>query len=155
MPSGASGISSADAIAFIRSIAPEARNFTTPTGISALLLWLNADATADALQNSDITAVVTGNHFLTASRDAPAALMVLAHSQASTVTGNVILNQPGPIGNDRDAPSLWVVISNTLKLTQPFAAAGNVLRGLSDLAQIPRDGATSRAGWSVYNADPF
>ena len=127
----------------------------TPTGISALLLWLNSDANADVLQNSDITAVVANNHFLTASRDVPAALMVLADSQPAAVSGNVVLNQPGPIGNDRDAPSLWVVISNTLKVTQPFAATGNVLRGLSDLSMLSRDGATSRAGWSVYNADPF
>jgi hypothetical protein len=128
---------------------------TTPPGLTSLLLWLDADVSADQLLDSDISAVVANNHLIAATRDAPASLLVLASGQACAVTGNIILNQPGPIGSDRDAPSLWLVIADTLKVTQPFAATGNVLRGISDLEQLTRGTASGRAGWSGYNADPF
>ncbi len=128
---------------------------TTPTGTSALLLWLIPDIVADALENSDISAIVANNHFISATPDTPTALLALANLQAGAVNGNIILNQPGPIEADLSAPSLWVVISESLQSTEPFAASGNVLRGLSDLNLLGRGTAAQRAGWSGYNADPF
>jgi hypothetical protein len=137
------------------AVTTDATASTALTGASALLLWLIPQITEDALGSSDISAIVANNHFITASGNTPSAMLALANLQAGAVNGNVILNQPGPIEADLAAPSLWVVISESLQFTEPFAASGNVLRGLSDLNLLTRGAAAQRAGWSGYNADPF
>jgi len=124
-------------------------------GNTALLLWTEQGQDIRTLGNSDISLLVTGNHLISGLRNAPTALIVQAQRQSTAVTGNIVLNRPTADSKEEIGPSLWVVISNSARSTQSFAATGNVLHGATDIDQVARGSPPVFPSWSTYNADPF
>jgi hypothetical protein len=122
-------------------------------GHNALLLWL-ATSNALAAKDADLSAIVSNNRMVNFDTTAPTALMVLPQLQSCTITGNIFVNRPALATVDTPAASLWVLMDNSLKIPDPIAITGNVLRGRSNTTRFARPGATGRAGWSSYNADP-
>ena len=122
-------------------------------GHNALLLWL-ATSNEAAAKGADLSAIVNNNRMVNVDTTAPAALLVLPQLQSCTITGNIFVNRPALATVDTPAPSLWVLMDNSLKIPDPIAITGNVLRGRSNTTRFARPGATGRAGWSSYNADP-
>ncbi|WP_426610537.1 DUF6519 domain-containing protein [Bradyrhizobium sp. McL0616] len=122
-------------------------------GHNALLLWL-ATSNEAAAKGADLSAIVNNNRMVNFDTTAPTALLVLPQLQSCTVTGNIFVNRPALATVDTPAASLWVLMDNSLKIPDPIAITGNVLRGQSNTTRFVRPGATERAGWSSYNADP-
>jgi Family of unknown function (DUF6519) len=123
------------------------------TGHNALLLWL-ATSYAASQRGADLSALVSNNRMVNSDATAPAALMVLPQLQSCTITGNIVINRPALLSDSTQPASLWVLMDNSLKIADPIAITGNVLRGQSNTTRFTRPGAASRAGWSSYNADP-
>jgi hypothetical protein len=122
-------------------------------GHNALLLWL-ATSNAVAAKDADLSAIVSNNRMVNFDTAAPTALVVLPQLQSCTITGNIFVNRPAVATRETQAASLWVLMDNSLKIPDPIAITGNVLRGRSNTTRFARPGATERAGWSSYNADP-
>jgi hypothetical protein len=122
-------------------------------GHNALLLWLATSTTA-AQSDADLSAIVSNNRLVSIDATAPAALLVLPQLQSCAITGNIVINRPALPSNDTAAASLWVLMDDSLKIPDPIAITGNVLRGRSNTTNFARFGATERAGWSSFNADP-
>lgn len=134
-------------------------------GLTGLLLWLDgAMQSSTASVDSNLSVLITGNHVRTIAPRAPSVLLVLDYTQPCTLTGNLIANVP--ILQEIAKPAVWAAIGtpqapdaaganiaiNTY--TAEFAAAGNVLRGTSNLGSINRGNTAARRNWSPYNADP-
>ena len=122
-------------------------------GHNALLLWLATGNTA-AQRDADLSVIVSNNRMVNSDTSAPAALMVLPQLQSCSITGNIVINRPALVSDNTQPASLWVLMDNSLKIADPIAITGNVLRGRSNTTAFGRPGAPSRAGWSSYNADP-
>ena len=122
-------------------------------GHNALLLWL-ATSNEAAAKGAELSAIVNNNRMVNVDTTAPTALMVLPQLQSCTITGNIFVNRPALATVETPAASLWVLMDNSLKIPDPIAITGNVLRGRSNTTHFIRPGATERAGWSSYNADP-
>jgi hypothetical protein len=123
------------------------------TGHNALLLWL-ATSNAAAEKGADLSAIVSNNRMANSDATAPTALIVLPQLQSCSITGNIVINRPSVLSGNTQPASLWVLMDNSLKIADPIAITGNVLRGQSNTTRFTRPGATARAGWSSYNADP-
>lgn len=122
-------------------------------GHNALLLWL-ATSNAAAAMGADLSAIVSNNRMVNFDAAAPTALVVLPQLQSCTITGNIFVNRPALATVGTPTASLWVLMDNSLKIPDPIAITGNVLRGRSNTTRFARPDATGRAGWSSYNADP-
>jgi hypothetical protein len=87
------------------------------------------------------------------SQDVPAALVTLANGTSCAINGNVVINRGG-VGALRgaNAPSLWVMVSNSDGGIDQVAITGNVLKGQSDLGEMNRS--ALQTTWSPYNANP-
>jgi Family of unknown function (DUF6519) len=123
------------------------------TGHNALLLWLST-SNAAAQRGADLSAIVSSNRVVNTDATAPAAFMILPQLQSCTITGNIVINRSALNTGNAQPASLWVLMDNSLKIADPIAITGNVLRGQSNTIRFTRPGAASRAGWSSYNADP-
>jgi hypothetical protein len=124
------------------------------TGHNALLLWLATNNNTAAQKGADLSAIVSNNRMVNGDATSPAALMVLPQLQSCSITGNIVINRPALAGDGALPASLWVLMDYSLKIADPIAITGNVLRGQSNTTRFTRPGATTRAGWSSYNADP-
>jgi hypothetical protein len=122
-------------------------------GHNALLLWLATSNTA-AQREADLSAIVSNNRLVNSDGSAPAALMVLPQGQSCSITGNIVINRLALVSDNTQPASLWVLMDNSLKIADPIAITGNVLRGRSNTTAFVRPGESSRGGWSSYNADP-
>jgi hypothetical protein len=122
-------------------------------GHNALLLWLATSPVA-VQKGADLSAIVSNNRMVNVDTTAPTALLVLPQMMSCTITGNIFVNRPAITSADTPAASLWVLMDNSLKIPDPIAITGNVMRGQSNTTRFVRPGATTRAGWSGYNADP-
>ena len=89
----------------------------------------------------------------TGAQEVPAALITLQNGTSCAVNGNVVINRGG-VGarQGSTAPSLWVTVSLSDGGVTQLAVTGNVLKGLSDLAGLRRNGLG--LNWSAYNANP-
>jgi hypothetical protein len=122
-------------------------------GHNALLLWLATSNTA-AQKGADLSAIVSNNRMVNTDATTPTALMVLPQLQSCSITGNIVINRPALASDSTLPASLWVLMDYSLKIADPIAITGNVLHGQSNTTRFTRPGATTRAGWSSYNADP-
>jgi Family of unknown function (DUF6519) len=127
----------------------------TNEGNAALYLLLNSSAEAATSPAALASSVVVAQNRLATSSGvvAPAALLMLAQDLPCAITGNIVLNT-APISDTGAAgPSLWLLIGLSEKGANALAVTGNVLRGPTDLGDIPRPGVpTPPDGWYYFNA---
>jgi len=87
--------------------------------------------------------------------EVPAVEVTLTKGTPCSITGNAVINR-GDIAAAGTAnavgPSLWLEVSEADGGVSQLAVTGNVLHGISDLAQIRRK--SRQDTWSFYNADP-
>lgn len=87
------------------------------------------------------------------AQEVPAALVTLANGTSCAINGNVVINRGGVRAlRGSNAPSLWVMISESADGIDQVAITGNVLKGQSDLGEMNRS--DLQTTWSPYNADP-
>ena len=87
------------------------------------------------------------------AKDVPAALVTLQNGTSCAINGNVVINRGGVGGVEgQSAPSLWVMVSESVDGIDQVAITGNVLKGQSDLGEMNRS--ALQTTWSPYNANP-
>ena len=128
----------------------------TPHAVSscALLLALCQGVT-DFVVPNEASAVVSGNHFRSGSGiEAPSVLVTLGFDPAFAMTGNVVANVvfvPGPGREPGRQPALSVEAPRSF---HGIGVSGNVIKGMSNLSQMPRNFLAPGDTMSLLNADP-
>jgi hypothetical protein len=128
----------------------------TPHAVSscALLLAL-CQGVSDFLVPNESSAAVSANLFRSGSGfEAPSVLVTLGNDPSFAMTGNVVANavfEPGAGREPGMQPALSIEASAVFR---GIGASGNVIKGTSNLSQLPRHFPQPANTMSLLNADP-